>query len=64
MKIDTKGLLGDKIINISMGSPDLPGISDNAVLKSTTTADFSKAIQQAQEIMGNLNETLTDAREI
>lgn len=63
-RIDSKGLLGDKIINISIGSPELPAAPENAMLKSTPPVDFNKALQQAQEILENVTETVADARDI
>lgn len=63
-RIDSKGLLGDKIINISIGSAELPAVQENAMLKSTPPVDFNKALQQAQEILENVTETVADARDI
>lgn len=63
-RIDSKGLLGDKLINISIGSPELPIVAENAMLQSTPPVDFNKALQQAQEILENVTETVADARDI
>ncbi len=63
-RIDSKGLLGDKLINISIGSPQLPQIQAGGMLKSTPPIDFNKALQQAQEILENVTETVADARDI
>jgi phospholipid/cholesterol/gamma-HCH transport system substrate-binding protein len=63
-RIDSKGLLGDKIINISIGSPELPQAQVGGVLQSTPPIDFNKALQQAQEILGNVTQTVADARDI
>lgn len=63
-RIDSKGLLGDKLINISIGSPELPQIHAGAMLKSTPALDFNKALQQAQEILQNVTETVADAKDI
>ena len=63
-RIDSKGLLGDKIINISIGSSDLPRVQENGMLKSTPPVDFNKALQHAQEILENVTETVADARDI
>lgn len=63
-RIDSKGLLGDKIINISIGSPELPKMQESGMVKSTPPVDFNKALQQAQEILENVTETVADARDI
>lgn len=63
-RIDSKGLLGDKIINISIGSPELPKMQENGMLKSIPPVDFNKALQHAQEILENVTETVADARDI
>jgi len=63
-RIDSKGLLGDKIINISIGSPELPKVQENGMLKSVPPVDFNKALQHAQEILENVGETVADARDI
>lgn len=63
-RIDSKGLLGDKVINISIGSPELPQMQSGGMLKSTPPVDFNKALQQAQEILENVTETVADAKDI
>jgi len=63
-RIDSKGLLGDKIINISIGSPELPKMQENGMLRSVAPVDFNKALQHAQEILENVTETVADARDI
>ncbi len=63
-RIDSKGLLGDKLINISIGSPELPQMQTGGMLKSTPPVDFNKALQQAQEILENVTETVADAKDI
>jgi phospholipid/cholesterol/gamma-HCH transport system substrate-binding protein len=63
-RIDSKGLLGDKIINISIGSAELPKMQEGGMLKSIPPVDFNKALQHAQEILENVTETVADARDI
>jgi phospholipid/cholesterol/gamma-HCH transport system substrate-binding protein len=63
-RIDSKGLLGDKIINISIGSPELPQMQESGMLKSIPPVDLNKALQHAQEILENVTETVADARDI
>ncbi len=63
-RIDSKGLLGDKLINISIGSAELPELQAGGMLQSTPPVDFNKALQQAQEILENVTETVADAKDI
>ncbi len=63
-RIDSKGLLGDKLINIAIGSAELPEMQIGGMLKSTPPVDFNKALQQAQEILENVTETVADAKDI
>lgn len=63
-RIDSKGLLGDKLINISIGSAELPVIPAGGMLKSTPPLDFNKALEQAQEILENVTGTVADAKDI
>lgn len=63
-RIDSKGLLGDKLINVAIGSPELPQMQSGGMLKSTPPVDFNKALQQAQEILENVTETVADAKDI
>lgn len=63
-RIDSKGLLGDKLINIAIGSPELPQVQPGGMLKSTPPVDFNKALQQAQQILENVTETVSDAKDI
>jgi phospholipid/cholesterol/gamma-HCH transport system substrate-binding protein len=63
-RIDSKGLLGDKLINISIGSAELPIIPPGGMLKSTPPLDFNKALEQAQEILENVTGTVADAKDI
>lgn len=49
-RIDSKGLLGDKIVNISVGTPKSPALRDGDVLqarRSTTIEDLTEKLDQA-----------------
>lgn len=50
-RIDGKGLLGDKIINISLGSTHKPQIQDQGVLASVESLDFSSALAKAEGVL-------------
>jgi len=62
-RIDSKGLLGDKTINISMGSPDVPAIKDGGVLKSMPPLDFNEALTKAQGVLENVTDSISSARQ-
>jgi phospholipid/cholesterol/gamma-HCH transport system substrate-binding protein len=49
--IDSAGLLGDKVVNISMGSPEADGLADGATLKTGEAAGF-------EALSGGLNRTV------
>lgn len=61
-RIDSKGLLGDKIINLSIGSADQPEVEPSGMLESLPPVDFSKSMQKAQEILENVAEAVADAK--
>lgn len=61
-RIDTKGLLGDKLINISIGSPELSEVAPHTMLKSSTPLDLNKSFEQAQKILENASEAVDDAK--
>ena len=50
-RIDGKGLLGDKIINISLGNPELAQVQDGSILASVESIDFNDALGKAQEVL-------------
>ncbi|MDA0712933.1 MAG: MlaD family protein [bacterium] len=62
-QIDSKGLLGDKTINISMGSPDVELIKDGGIIQSMPPLDFNNALAKAQEVLGSITDSITGARE-
>ncbi len=63
-RIDSKGLLGDKLINISIGSPEHPQVEAGAMLHSTPPVDLNQSLQQAQKILENVTETISGARDV
>jgi phospholipid/cholesterol/gamma-HCH transport system substrate-binding protein len=54
--LDSKGLLGDKLINISIGSPELPAMKPNSMLISAIPLDLSKSLQEAQKILESVQD--------
>jgi phospholipid/cholesterol/gamma-HCH transport system substrate-binding protein len=49
--IDSAGLLGDKVVNISMGSPAAPALAEGAMLKTGQPIGF-------EALSGSLNQTV------
>jgi len=50
-RIDTQGLLGDKLVTVTLGSPESPQVAANGWLRSAPAADFNRLIAQAGEIL-------------
>lgn len=61
-RIDGKGLLGDKIINVSLGSPQARPIPDRGRLASVESLDFSDALAKAQDVLGHVTGAVEAAR--
>jgi phospholipid/cholesterol/gamma-HCH transport system substrate-binding protein len=61
-RIDSKGLLGDKLINISIGSPEFNEISAGGVVSSTPPLDLNKAFEKAQTVLDDISETVAEAK--
>jgi len=61
-RIDSKGLLGDKIVNITIGSHDSPQVVPGGRVKSLPSVDFNRALLKAQDILDNVSETVTDTK--
>ena len=51
---ETSGLLGEKYINISRGSPGQPVLSDGAELKSQEEAGIKQVVQNTADVLSNL----------
>ncbi len=52
-RIETVGFLGDKFIEISVGSPQDPPLSDGATLRVEEPADFVALVGQGQRVLGH-----------
>jgi phospholipid/cholesterol/gamma-HCH transport system substrate-binding protein len=48
-RIGTQGVLGDKLIELSVGSPEEPGLAPGAVLKTQSPVDLEAMIAEAGE---------------
>lgn len=63
-RIRTQGLLGDKIIDITPGSPDLPVLDEGDTLPSATAIDYEQMLSSASEVVDDLAATLSNLRAI
>jgi ABC-type transporter Mla subunit MlaD len=61
-RIETLGLLGDKIIDVSLGSPGAAILQDGAELRTEEPFDTARLTQQGAELLRNLVELSTELR--
>jgi phospholipid/cholesterol/gamma-HCH transport system substrate-binding protein len=62
-RIETQGLLGDKIVEITVGDTTAPPLAPGEVLVSRDPADFSRIISSGAETAKNVAELATALRE-
>jgi len=62
--IATDGLLGDKHIELAFGSPEAARVEDGAALTSVESTDLSDVMAQTKNVMGDLQATAVQLREI
>ncbi len=62
--IDSNGLLGDKIINISLGDPAAPPLYDGATLEAGPTTSFEALASTLSETITSMNKVVGDVRSI
>ncbi|HEV8674303.1 MAG TPA: MlaD family protein [Methylomirabilota bacterium] len=55
-RIETLGLLGDKIVEVTLGSPEAPVLPDGAELRTEEPLDTNRLIKQGTELVRNLVE--------
>ncbi len=53
--IGTIGLVGDKVLDITVGSIDRPALAPGAVLPSVSPIDYSALLQKGDEILNHVN---------
>lgn len=61
-RIDSKGLLGDKLINISIGSMEFKEVSAGGMLKSLPPLDLNKALEKAASLLEGVGEAVGEAQ--
>ena len=52
-RIDTVGVLGDKYVSISMGTPSAEGLKDGATIQTLPALDFLGATNKVEDILSN-----------
>lgn len=52
--VQTQGLLGDRLVNISPGSPDAPRLSAGDTLEAAEPLDYQEVLADASGAVGNL----------
>lgn len=62
--IGSKGLLGDKIVDITVGTSSFAKLQQGGTIKPSPSVDLNKALEKAQEILTNLGETAADAKNL
>lgn len=62
VRVDSKGLLGDKTINITLGSPDIPAAQDGDILESIPPIDLNDALGEAKIILDNVTKSVISVR--
>lgn len=61
-RIETLGLLGDKIVEVTLGSPDRPVLADGAALETEEPLDTNRLTRQGTELLRNLVEVSGELR--
>jgi phospholipid/cholesterol/gamma-HCH transport system substrate-binding protein len=62
-RIDTQGLLGDKIVEITVGTPDAPATHPGDVIASRDPADMGQVMSQATQAVKDVAALATSLRE-
>lgn len=63
-RVDSMGLLGDKTIDISIGSQSLPGLKDGDTVRSAVSVDLNTALADAQRILDNVVASTDELRKL
>ncbi|MBI3456680.1 MAG: MCE family protein [Candidatus Rokubacteria bacterium] len=61
-RIETLGLLGDKIVEVTLGSPEAPVLPEGAELRTEEPLDTTRLVKQGTELLRNLVEISTDLK--
>ncbi|MFZ9889651.1 MAG: MlaD family protein, partial [Myxococcota bacterium] len=63
-RVDSMGLLGDKTIDISIGSQDQPALNDGDFIKSAIAVDLNVALGDAQRVLDNVVASTDEMRRV
>lgn len=63
-RVDSMGLLGDKTIDISLGSQNFPPHKDGDVIRSASSIDMNAALADAQRILENVVVSTDELRKL
>ncbi|UCF21166.1 MAG: MCE family protein [Gemmatimonadota bacterium] len=61
-RIRTQGLLGDKIIDVTPGTPDAPALEEGDTLQSAVAIDYEQMIASAAELVEDVSSILNNLR--
>jgi len=62
--IGSRGVLGDKVIDISLGSPEMPLILPGSEIEAGSSADYTEIIKKGAEVIDNTLAITSDLREL
>jgi phospholipid/cholesterol/gamma-HCH transport system substrate-binding protein len=62
-RIETQGLLGDKIIEISVGSPTAPPVRPNDVIDSRDPFDIGRVMNESAQVVKSISALVDSLRE-
>lgn len=62
--IGSRGLLGDKVVDITLGSPDQPAVPPGGEIAAAPAADFTNMLAKGQQVLENTVAITTDLRQI
>jgi phospholipid/cholesterol/gamma-HCH transport system substrate-binding protein len=60
--IDSQGLLGDKLVNITLGSMDQNALKDGDEIKTADPTDFNEALLTGREVLENMRTISRDLK--
>ncbi len=63
-RVDSKGLLGDKNINVTLGTPEEPPIKDGGWVKSVPPVDINEELAKAGDVLNDVAAGVAAARKL
>ena len=62
--VGSRGLLGDKVVDITLGSADQPVVEEGGELLAKSSADFTEMIKKGTAVLDNTMAITSDVREL